>query len=1185
MNTNNPMDFSSAVHPSGGLTEPLVHGALTTQGGAEIQGSVGTQFTNLEAENVPAALVSGIEAELLFAHATGALSTNGDGVAAVAAGAEPVLKMEAGAAGQNEAAVEQTGNSLVANSVFDDNSNIDSVKNEVEADAKSESKAEAEDEGEGKGEGDEEEKPNREEDKEEVGLGIAARLPKKTRPRKKIDFLAGGFFSDESSSEDIDFKEEGGDDEYDPDAEDEPQKKRGRPRLTEVTGSEPKRKRGRPRKIVDPNAEPTTKPQAGSTPTTELDINGVPKVKRKRGRPRKIRPEEMQPSADGLLPVAVPAEVKPASDGTEEVDLGPILMSNLNEANIDPNLDPSLYSNADASVYSPLGPSPSHVKSSSPSSPIAVNHAPDRSASSNSQGVETTESTSSDFENPQVRRLDRLLDESITAELNEIKTENMDPQSLKSLQSNQESQTLIPMGQESTPVFEGTEETTAASQDSGDETPNEMPTPTKKVGLPRKDIQSETPDTVKRKRGRPKKGEEVNKWNGTVLEVRRSVRRVVVEGKESKEQRRERKKLRKQKKLERQLAKQLGVSKRKEGKELLKDEVDLPSGDSGSDNFSSDSEIYTSSDSDEGSSDESSEGDYQDRSLGSPLKRGRPRGPYKKRKIDEDAGVKLPKVKKTPTERRSKKGRPSRQENVSKQVFSIFKTNDSGSVLGELDKELERPILKNDDLATSRSDNSPSKLITINFDNKGASTFSDIPIVSGIRSPPTGENSREQEKITKFIPLPIPDVDDDGKIKDASYAETYLPGVVIHEDDGSSGRLIDERAFFLEGSEGYFEQHNLRFRPSASSLALNAPNVGFEEFKPFVELGLLVHRKERDSLHEIHKNLYHQFCFELSQGYSLNFFGVGSKTRMIMDFIEEYFVSWYRDVICEEGDQMPPIMIVNGYNPGTKLKGVLHDITATVVAAFVARTSGASEENKSLTKMPKHVSEVFPFLVKHLKRQLSVNQKNRVTKASLVLVIHNIDGDAFRDERSQNILSQLALLPNVWVIVSTDNINLSLLWDLYRFKNFNFLWHDVTTFEPYAIELSFKDMLSMGQSRRFTGSRGAKYVLASLTANAKKLYQVLLLLQMDALRAATSTKAGRTGLKGSSKFSVVLRSVYDKCVEKFIVSNDVNFKTMLGEYVEHKMCVLTKNTAGQEVVYVPFTLDEMQKIQMEEFPE
>lgn len=194
---------------------------------------------------------------------------------------------------------------------------------------------------------------------------------------------------------------------------------------------------------------------------------------------------------------------------------------------------------------------------------------------------------------------------------------------------------------------------------------------------------------------------------------------------------------------------------------------------------------------------------------------------------------------KTPIERRTKKGRPSKQEKVTGKVHSIFHMDDMEFF--------------QDKQETASKESSPSRAelsIALNFDNTGDSTFSCIPLISGLDKPK--KKLVEATPIQHFEPLPVPEVDLEGNIKDQEYVKKYFPDSQIQTN--FSGRLTDERAYFLEGSEGYFEQHNLRFRPSSSALSSKAPELDYDEFLPMVRLGSLVHHNERNALNELHKN-------------------------------------------------------------------------------------------------------------------------------------------------------------------------------------------------------------------------------------------------------------------------------------------------------------------------------------------
>ncbi|CUM67029.1 uncharacterized protein PRCAT00004717001 [Priceomyces carsonii] len=515
-----------------------------------------------------------------------------------------------------------------------------------------------------------------------------------------------------------------------------------------------------------------------------------------------------------------------------------------------------------------------------------------------------------------------------------------------------------------------------------------------------------------------------------------------------------------------------------------------------------------------------------------------------------------PKVKEAVEKR--KVGRPSKSDEVIGKVKSIFQLDDEDLFMENKDKP-KSPSQNQDRVDTE--DSYP----TFSFNE----TTCTPPIISGIQEEKVVP--KKEGDLDFFKPMPIPKVDSNGDIVDEEFEKKYIPINQIK----SRGSLIDERSFFLDGSEGYFEQHSTRPKYSTNSLSQLAPQLDYDEFIPYVQLSELIKANEKRSLSTIHKSLYNQWCFELSQGYNLNFFGIGSKIKLILDFVQSFVVDWYENVLDSDGDS-PNILVVNGYNPTLKFKRILQDI----VTAFISQ-----EERKSTAlKFPKHVSETLPFLVNFIETTRDDTcYSGSLIKPKLILVVHNIDGEALRDEKTQSFLSELCSLPEIWLISSTDNINVSLLWDSVKLKNFNFLWHDLTTYEPYNVELSFKDVLSLGKSKKYVGNKGAKYVLTSLTNNARNLYKILLQKQKELISSIATTKTSLLGLRGNAKFAIDFNSLYNTCVEEFITSNEISFRTILGEFVEHKMCNLTKNESGSEIIFVPFSYEEIEQLLSECF--
>lgn len=376
------------------------------------------------------------------------------------------------------------------------------------------------------------------------------------------------------------------------------------------------------------------------------------------------------------------------------------------------------------------------------------------------------------------------------------------------------------------------------------------------------------------------------------------------------------------------------------------------------------------------------------------------------------------------------------------------------------------------------------------------------------------------------------------------FVPTPLP-TAAEEESFLDGKFLD-KALFLDGPEGYFDQHRTRVKTSNNSM-VQAPPLEYDELNSFVLLSGFLHNKEKQKLINTYKEMYTQWYFELSEGFSLVLFGIGSKRRLLLDYVEEYLTKMVD----------APTIVVNGYNPATVFKEVLMTIVSTL----------------NLKKVPKRLGDLVDHIVEYF-------QKKDHSMAKLILLIHNIDGPGLRDEKTQVYLSKLASIKQFYVLVSVDHINAPLLWDSVSLNNFNFLWHNTTTFADYLTETSFQDLLTLGQTQKSAGSKGAKYVLSSLTTNSRSLYRVLVSNQLQNMEDDLSSKKVQNDnqLKGTIKHALEYKKFYTLCAEEFISSNEINFRTMLMEFVEHKMAVLTKDQSGTEMVFIPFSLEELQKL-------
>src|SRR5204863_6617005 len=100
-----------------------------------------------------------------------------------------------------------------------------------------------------------------------------------------------------------------------------------------------------------------------------------------------------------------------------------------------------------------------------------------------------------------------------------------------------------------------------------------------------------------------------------------------------------------------------------------------------------------------------------------------------------------------------------------------------------------------------------------------------------------------------------------------------------------------------------------------------------------------------------------------------------------------------------------------------------------------------------------------------------------------------------RRPASQSLLAKLAAHPSINVVATADTPSFPLMWNNALRDQFNFVFHDCTTYAPYEAELSVVDDVHdlLGRKgRRIGGKEGVGFVLRSLPENARNLYRVLL---------------------------------------------------------------------------------------------
>ncbi|KAI9482929.1 MAG: origin recognition complex subunit 2-domain-containing protein [Benjaminiella poitrasii] len=386
------------------------------------------------------------------------------------------------------------------------------------------------------------------------------------------------------------------------------------------------------------------------------------------------------------------------------------------------------------------------------------------------------------------------------------------------------------------------------------------------------------------------------------------------------------------------------------------------------------------------------------------------------------------------------------------------------------------------------------------------------------------------------------DEQDDDEIKESTSEEDdeeEQPKAVLDDDDDDDDNDDDvdddeldtrrkKKSMFMEteGYERYFQDLHGTSKTSNNTLS-KLPVLEPQEFHQILQDAPTKHAEEIAVLSEMHKQHYLQWYFELCSGFNLVFYGYGSKRNLLNEFAQ---------TCLTDG----PMIVVNGFFPSISIKDILLKITAGAL--------GLTGPTGSIQDHVKFICSYF-------------SDEDRDYE-SLYILIHNLDGANLRNERAQTALSMLASAKNIHLIASVDHINAGLLWDNAKSSQFNWIWHDATTYDDYLVETSFENTMLV-RTGELGGARGAKYVLDSLTSNARGVFKVLAEHQLIEMELANME--GR----GNESVGLTYGQYYQKCREGFYVSSDLALKSELTEFRDHKLISTKKNLDGTEIFFIP----------------
>ena len=353
----------------------------------------------------------------------------------------------------------------------------------------------------------------------------------------------------------------------------------------------------------------------------------------------------------------------------------------------------------------------------------------------------------------------------------------------------------------------------------------------------------------------------------------------------------------------------------------------------------------------------------------------------------------------------------------------------------------------------------------------------------------------------------------------------------------------------LPPHEQYFWQHRPGKIKTSNNTMSSLSLLTHEEYHNEINAYEDPHASSYAFLHSLHSHSFPQWRFEFSQSFNICLYGYGSKRKLVTAFANYLHTKSPSDP--------PKILIINGYTPTLTLRQVL-----TTLAPLVFDCT----PNTLPSKLGTQPREILTTLMSHL--------NTFPPPFPYLIFINSLDAPPLRRSPNPSLLAQLAASPHIHLLATCDTPNFPLLWDTNLRDQYNFLFHDTTTFEPYSpVEIaSVVDDVNelLGRSgRSVKGKEGVGFVLRSLPENARSLYRVLI----AELLAAMDEEGGGEGGGG-----VEYKVLYQKVVEEFICSNEMGFRQLLKEFYDHQMIVSRRDGSGAELLGVPWRREEMEAI-------
>ncbi len=353
----------------------------------------------------------------------------------------------------------------------------------------------------------------------------------------------------------------------------------------------------------------------------------------------------------------------------------------------------------------------------------------------------------------------------------------------------------------------------------------------------------------------------------------------------------------------------------------------------------------------------------------------------------------------------------------------------------------------------------------------------------------------------------------------------------------------------LPPNEHYFWQNRAGKVKTSNNTLSSLSLLTHEQYHNRISAYEDPHQESYDYLHTLHARSFPQWRFEFSQSFNICLYGYGSKRKLVTAFAKYLYSS--------SPDSPPKILVVNG---------CIQTLTLRTLLTTLATLTFDCTPSTLPSRLGSQPREILATILDQL--------QSHPPDSPYYIFVNSLDAPPLRRSSTPSLLAQLAACPHIRFLATCDTPNFPLLWSTTLRDQYNFLFHDTTTYLSYGgVEVpSVIDSVNelLGRSgRSVKGKEGVGFVLRSLPENARNLYRVLI---AELLAAMDDDEGGKE--EGGIEYKVL----YQKVVEEFICSNEMGFRQLLKEFYDHQMVVSRRDGAGAELLGVPWRREEMEAI-------